>query len=123
APTLETIIRWGYVSLDKKRFVPTELGDIVHEMIHEYFLKITIVDFTVKMEEDLDQIEEGNVEWVKIIDDFYQDFRLRLEKAEKEMESIEIIDEPAVIVCEKRDYLKVIKMESLGKFMTISLFP
>src|SRR5699024_10361488 len=88
APTLETIIRRGYVSLDKKRFVPTELGDIVHEMIQEYFPEITSVDFTVKMEEDLDQIEEGNVEWVKIIDDFYQDFRPRLEKAEKEMESI-----------------------------------
>src|SRR5699024_12628351 len=86
---------------DKKRFVPTELGDIVHEMIQEYFPEITSVDFTVKMEEDLDQIEEGNVEWVKIIDDFYQDLRPRLEKAEKEMEYIEIKDEPKVIDCEK----------------------
>src|SRR5699024_8849008 len=123
APTLETIIRRGYVSLDKRRFVPTGLGDVVHEMIQEYIRQCTSVDFTVKMEEDLEQIEEGNVEWVKIIDDFYQDFRPRLEKAEKEMESIEIKDEPAGIDCEKCGNPMVIKMGRYGKFMACSNFP
>src|SRR5699024_2102376 len=69
-----------------------------------------------------DQIEEGNVEWVKIIDDFYQDFRPRLEKAEKEMESIEIIDEPAGIDCEKCGNPMVIKMGRYGKFIACSNF-
>src|SRR5699024_12245718 len=85
--------------------------------------KITSVALTVKMEEDLDEIEEGNVAWVKIIDDFYQDIRTRVEKAEKEMESIEIKDEPAGFDCEKCGNPMVIKMGRYGKFMACSNFP
>ena len=123
APTLETIIRRGYVTLDNRRFIPTELGEIVIEMVNEYFPEITNVDFTVKMEEELDQIEEGKVEWVKIIDDFYRDFHVRLEKAEEEMKSIEIKDEPAGIDCEKCGHPMVYKMGRYGKFMACSNFP
>lgn len=123
APTLETIIKRGYVSLDNRRFVPTELGEIVIEMIVEYFPEITNVDFTVKMEESLDLVEEGKMQWIRLIDDFYQDFRIKLEVAEKEMESIEIKDEPAGIDCEKCGHPMVYKMGRYGKFMACSNFP
>ncbi|KGP92848.1 DNA topoisomerase I [Pontibacillus chungwhensis BH030062] len=123
APTLDTIQRRGYVSLDNKRFVPTELGEIVIELLKEYFPEIINVDFTVQMEGNLDAVEEGNKEWVQIIDDFYQDFEKRLTTAEKEMEEIEIKDEPAGIDCEECGHEMVYKMGRYGKFLACSNFP
>ena len=70
APTLDTIQKRGYVALDNKRFVPTELGEIVMELIVEFFPEIIDVEFTAKMERDLDHVEEGQVKWVQIIDEF-----------------------------------------------------
>lgn len=123
APTLDTIQRRGYVSLDNRRFVPTELGEIIVDILVEYFPEITNVDFTAGMEEDLDLVEEGKEQWIKIIDTFYQDFRPRLEKAEEEMKEIEIKDEPAGIDCEKCGHPMVYKMGRYGKFMACSNFP
>lgn len=93
-PTLETIQKRGYVALDNKRFVPTELGGIVIELILEFFPEIINIEFTANMEQSLDEVEEGNANWVKIVDDFYVGFEPRLEKAEKEMREVEIKDEP-----------------------------
>ncbi|HLR71981.1 MAG TPA: type I DNA topoisomerase [Pseudogracilibacillus sp.] len=123
APTLDTIQRRNYVSLDNRRFVPTELGEIINELLNEYFPEITNVDFTAEMEENLDLIEEGKVGWIKIIDDFYKDFEVRLETAEEEMKTIEIKDEPAGIDCEKCGHPMVYKMGRYGKFMACSNFP
>ncbi|MFC8573776.1 type I DNA topoisomerase, partial [Heyndrickxia sporothermodurans] len=93
APTLDTIQKRGYVALENKRFIPTELGEIVLELIMEFFPEILDVEFTAKMEHNLDEIEEGKIEWVKIIDDFYKGFYENLVKAESEMEKVEIKDE------------------------------
>jgi len=123
APTLDTIQRRGYVKLDNRRFIPTELGEIVIDVLVEYFPEITNVDFTAGMEEKLDQVEEGNEEWKKLIDDFYLDFRPTLDKAEAEMATIEIKDEPAGIDCEKCEHPMVYKMGRYGKFMACSNFP
>lgn len=123
APTLDTIQRRGYVAIDNKRFTPTELGTIVIKSVEEFFPEIIDVDFTAKMEGDLDSVEEGKVEWVEIIDDFYKDFHKRLEIAEEEMEKIEIKDEPAGIDCENCGHEMVYKMGRYGKFLACSNFP
>ncbi|WP_182199145.1 type I DNA topoisomerase [Paraliobacillus salinarum] len=123
APTLDTIQRRGYVSLDNKRFIPTELGEIVIDLIKEFFPQIIDVEFTVKMEGDLDAIEDGKTDWVKIIDQFYQGFEKRLKIAEEEMEKVEIRDEPAGIDCEKCGHEMVYKMGRYGKFLACSNFP
>ena len=123
APTLDTIQKRGYVTLENRRFVPTELGEIVIQLISEFFPEIINVEFTAKMEKDLDEIEEGKENWVKIIDEFYQDFRVHLEKAEQEMEKVEIKDEYAGEDCEKCGSPMVIKMGRFGKFMACSNFP
>ncbi|MRG85411.1 type I DNA topoisomerase [Salinibacillus xinjiangensis] len=123
APTLDTIQRRGYVALDNRRFVPTELGEIVVDILKEYFPEIIDAEFTAKMENDLDSIEEGKVEWINIIDEFYGGFEKRLDKAEKEMEKIEIKDEPAGEDCEKCGHEMVYKMGRYGKFMACSNFP
>ncbi|UCZ51734.1 type I DNA topoisomerase [Bacillus shivajii] len=123
APTLDTIQRRGYVALEEKRFVPTELGEIVLELIQEFFPEILNVEFTAKMENDLDSIEEGNENWVQVIDTFYRDFEKRLKIAEEEMEEVEIKDEPAGEDCEKCGHEMVYKMGRFGKFMACSNFP
>ncbi|WP_366249597.1 type I DNA topoisomerase [Terribacillus aidingensis] len=123
APTLDTIQRRGYVTLDNKRFVPTELGEIVIDILEEFFPEIIDLEFTVKMEEDLDHIEDGKTQWVTIIDEFYKGFDVRLEKAEQEMEKIEIRDEPAGIDCEECGHGMVYKMGRYGKFLACSNFP
>ena len=69
--------------MDNKRFVPTELGEIVIELILEFFPEIINIEFTANMEQSLDEVEEGNANWVKIVDDFYVGFEPRLEKRKK----------------------------------------
>src|SRR5690606_14373294 len=123
APTLDTIQRRGYVALDNRRFVPTELGEIVNEILIEYFPEIVNVDFTAKMERVLDLIEEGKAKWIEIIDNFYKEFEKRLKQAEEEMKTVEIKDEPAGIDCEKCGSPMVYKMGRYGKFIACSNFP
>lgn len=123
APTLDTIQKRGYVSLDNKRFIPTELGEIVMELILEFFPDVLDVEFTAKMEQDLDDVEDGKTRWVEIIDEFYQDFAVHLVKAEKEMQSVEIKDEPAGVDCDLCGNPMVFKMGRYGKFMACSNFP
>ncbi|OFS37931.1 DNA topoisomerase I [Staphylococcus sp. HMSC068D05] len=123
APTIDTIQKRNYVKLDSKRFVPTELGEIVYEQVKEYFPEIIDVEFTVNMETLLDKIAEGDMKWRKVIDDFYNSFKLDVARAEKEMEKIEIKDEPAGEDCEVCGSPIVIKMGRYGKFMACSNFP
>ena len=123
APTLDTIQKRGYVTLDNKRFVPTELGEIIDESMYEYFPDVVKVEFTAKMEEEFDNIEEGNVQWRDVIDNFYKDFEVHLKKAEAEMEKVEIKDEPADEDCELCGSPMVYKMGRYGKFMACSNFP
>ena len=123
APTLDTIQKRGYVTLDARRFVPTELGVIVHEAVNEYFPDIIDIEFTASMENDLDRIEEGEIAWKEVIDAFYTEFEKHVEKADAEMEKIEIKDEPAGEDCEKCGSAMVYKMGRYGKFMACSNFP
>lgn len=123
APTIETIQKRNYVKLDQRRFVPTELGEIVNEQVTEYFPDIIDVAFTKEMEEQLDEIAEGKKGWVEVIDQFYKGFSPQVERAESEMEKIEIKDEPAGIDCEKCGSPMVYKMGRYGKFMACSNFP
>ncbi|PLT34222.1 type I DNA topoisomerase [Bacillus sp. V5-8f] len=123
APTLDTIQKRGYVALENKRFIPTELGEIVLELVLEFFPDILDVEFTAKMEQEFDSVEEGKVEWIKVIDQFYHKFEIHLEKAEAEMEKVEIKDEPAGEDCENCGSPMVFKMGRYGKFMACSNFP
>ncbi|KFL17456.1 type I DNA topoisomerase [Geobacillus stearothermophilus] len=123
APTLDTIQKRNYVVLENKRFVPTELGEIVVELMLEFFPEIIDVEFTAKMEKELDGIEEGKVEWIKVVDEFYREFEKRLKVAEKEMREVEIKDEPAGIDCDICGSPMVYKMGRFGKFIACSNFP
>lgn len=123
APTLDTIQKRGYVTLDAKRFIPTELGEIVHQAVNQYFPDIIDAEFTAHMEKGLDNVEEGKIKWVEVIDEFYQDFEKHVQVADAEMEKIEIKDEPAGEDCEKCSSPMVFKLGRYGKFMACSNFP
>ncbi|TJY43200.1 type I DNA topoisomerase [Cohnella pontilimi] len=123
APTLETIQRRNYVAIEEKKFVPTELGELVIQLMEEFFPEILDAEFTAHMEEDLDHVEEGKENWVDIISEFYESFEKRLTFAEEEMKEIEIRDEPSDEVCEKCGSQMVYKMGRFGKFLACSGFP
>ena len=123
APTLETIQRRYYVKLNARRFEPTELGEIVNGIVVEFFPQIVDVNFTAEMEKDLDKIAIAQEEWVKVVDRFYKPFAKELEIAEKEIEKIQLKDEPAGFDCEECGHPMVIKLGKYGKFYACSNFP
>lgn len=123
APTLETIQRRYYVKLAAKRFEPTELGEIVNQLVVEFFPGIVNADFTASMETDLDEVEAGKQEWIKVVDTFYQPFAKELAYAEEHIEKIQIKDEPAGFDCELCGHPMVIKLGKYGKFYACSNFP
>lgn len=123
APTLEVIQRRYYVKLAAKRFEPTELGEIVNQLIISFFPDIVDVTFTADMEAKLDQVETGDRQWQTVIDSFYQPFAKDLEKAESEIEKIQIKDEPAGFDCDLCGHPMVIKLGRFGKFYACSNFP
>ena len=123
SPTIDTILKRNYVGLENKRFVPSELGEIVHSLVKEFFPEIIDVKFTANMEQKLDLVEEGKSEWVRVIDDFYQGFSQHLAKAETEMQKVEVRDLPTGDDCEMCGHPMVFKMGRYGKFMACSNFP
>lgn len=123
APTLETIQKRYYVAMEEKKFIPTELGELVIQLMEEFFPEILDAEFTANMEGDLDHVEEGTQNWVNVIGDFYKSFEVRLNFAEDEMKEIEIKDEPSDEVCDKCSSPMVYKMGRFGKFLACSGFP
>lgn len=123
SPTIETLRKRYYVKLVSKRFEPTELGEIVNNMLNDFFPGIVNTEFTADMENQLDEIEEGKHQWVSVLDQFYGDFHQDLTKAETEMEKIEIKDESAGFACSQCGSDMVIKIGRFGKFYACSNFP
>jgi DNA topoisomerase-1 len=123
APTLETIQKRGYVALEEKKFIPTELGVLVIELMIEFFPEILDVEFTAHMEEELDHVGDGTENWVQVLETFYETFEKRLDFAEEEMKEIEIKDEVSDELCEKCNMPMVYKMGRFGKFLACSGFP
>ena len=91
--------------------------------MEKFFPEILNVEFTAHMEEDLDQIEEGKEDWVKILDEFYESFEKRLAVAEEEMQEVEIREEVSDETCDKCGRPMVYKMGRFGKFLACSGFP
>lgn len=123
APTLETIQKRGYVAIEEKKFMPTELGELIIEQMEQFFPEILNVEFTAHMEEDLDHVEEGAEDWVRVLGEFYESFEKRLQVAEEEMKEIEIEDEVSDEICEKCGKPMVYKLGRFGKFLACSGFP
>jgi DNA topoisomerase-1 len=123
APIIETLLQRGYVVKEDNRFHPTELGKVVLELLVEHFPQIVNVNFTARIEGELDRVEEGEADWREIVQDFYRGFALELERAEKEIGKIALPEEEAAIPCEKCGRMMVIKHGRYGKFLACPGFP
>lgn len=123
APTIATISARGYVARDGKAIYPTELGFIVTDVMKEYFDDIVDVDFTANMEDEIEDVANGDVEWKKIIRDFYEPFQKTLTEAEEKIGDIEIKDEVSDIPCDKCGRMMVYKQGRFGKFLACPGFP
>ena len=123
APIITTITARGYVVRSKKSLVPTELGKIVNTIMCENFEKIVDIGFTAEMEEDLDKVEEGSLNWKKLIESFYSPFEKTLKEAEDKIGNIEIKDEVSDVVCDKCGALMVYKTGKFGRFLACPSFP
>ncbi|NLJ24088.1 MAG: type I DNA topoisomerase [Firmicutes bacterium] len=123
AQIIDTIRRRGYVVIEEKRFWPTELGCIVVELLKEHFPNIIDVEFTANMEGRLDQIEEGQEDWVQVLTEFWGPFEVELKRAELHMEEVEIAEEETDEVCEKCGRNMVIRQGRYGQFLACPGFP
>ena len=123
APIMSTIQERGYVERVNKQLVPTELGFIVNDLLVKHFPAVVDVKFTAEMEEELDDIAQGERQWVGVLRDFYEPFAADLDKAEREMEAVELKPEPAGIDCDKCGRPMVIKHGRFGRFIACSGYP
>ncbi|MEQ8200162.1 MAG: type I DNA topoisomerase [Syntrophomonadaceae bacterium] len=123
APIIETIIKRSYVERQNKQFVPTELGYIVVDLLTQHFSNIVDTDFTARLEEELDLIEEGKMDWKDVIRNFYDPFNADLEKAQDLIEKVQIKDEDAGKECPQCGKPMLIKHGRFGKFIACSGFP
>lgn len=123
APTIATLQARNYVETDQRRLVPTELGDIVTDLLIEHFPGIVDAQFTSRMEDELDDIASGERQWVPVMKEFYEPFHETVQTAEKQMTRVKIADEPTDEICEKCGRPMVIKLGRFGRFLACSGFP
>ena len=123
APTITTIIARGYVTRESKRLFPTELGRMVNSVMTQYFAPIVDLEFTAQMEEKLDSVEAGKLEWKQMLREFYPPFEKMLEEAEKAIEKVELRDEPSDEICDKCGANMVYRVGRYGKFLACPNFP
>jgi DNA topoisomerase-1 len=123
APIISTIQQRGYVERFEKRLYPTELGEIVNELLVEYFPDIINVQFTSQMEDDLDRIAQGEMAWVPVLREFYAPFSEAVTHAEAHMPEVDVADQPTGETCEKCGHPMVLKFGRYGKFEACSNFP
>ncbi len=123
APTISTILNRRYVTKENKNLYMTELGDAVNGIMKQCFPSIVDVNFTANMEDLLDGVAEGKVNWRTIIENFYPDVEEAVEKAQKELENVTIADEETDEICENCGRHMVIKYGPHGKFLACPGFP
>ncbi|KKT35226.1 MAG: topoisomerase protein [Parcubacteria group bacterium GW2011_GWA2_44_12] len=124
APTLSTILARNYVARnDEKKFMPTEIGTLVNDVLVQHFPRIVDYEFTAKMEDELDLIARGGKQWVPVVREFYDPFKKTLNEKYESVSKKELTEETTDENCEKCGKPMVIKMGRFGKFLSCSGFP
>ena len=123
SPTITTILERRYIEKNQKQLVPTELGKVVNNILVERFADIVSEEFTANMENQFDEIAIGKQAWKNIIKEFYGPFEKELEKANEELEHVELVEEVSDVPCEKCGRMMVIKYGRFGKFLACPGYP
>ncbi|PIY62778.1 type I DNA topoisomerase [Candidatus Uhrbacteria bacterium CG_4_10_14_0_8_um_filter_58_22] len=123
APTISTVVDRGYVEKDGRKLKPTDLATLVNDLLVQHFPNVVDLQFTAKMEDDLDDVAAGRKDWVPVIRDFYLPFEENLKVKEKEVNKKDVAEESTDEKCEHCGKPMVIKMGRYGKFMACTGFP
>ena len=125
APTISTILNREYVVKEGRALRPTPLGEVVTGLMKDKFQDIVDPTFTAQMEEELDKVEEGSVDWKRVLSEFYEDFEAELHKAEQELdgERIKVPDEVSEEICPQCGRNLVIKSGRFGRFLACPGWP
>jgi len=123
SPTITTILERRYIEKDKKQLVPTDLGKVVNKLLVENFTNVVSEEFTAEMEDKFDNIALGKQEWKKVIEEFYGPFKVDLDKANEELEHVELVEEVSDVPCDLCGRMMVIKYGRFGKFLACPGYP
>ena len=123
SPTITTILERRYIEKEKKQLYPTELGKIVNKLLIENFSDVVNEEFTIKIENEFDEIADGKEEWKRMIEEFYGPFMKEVEEVEKNLEHVELEEEVTDIPCEKCGRMMVVKYGRYGKFLACPGYP
>ncbi|MCS7317558.1 MAG: type I DNA topoisomerase [Candidatus Dojkabacteria bacterium] len=124
ASIIQTIISRKYISLNNKQLVPTDTGEIVNEFLEKYFEDIVDYDFTARMEENLDMIAHGKMEWKKLLSDFYFPFKQKVENIDKSVQKSDlIIIGDTNVECPVCKQNMIVKIGRYGKFLSCKNYP
>ncbi len=123
APTISTLLNRDYCEKKGGALIPTELGEMITDLLVEHFPKVLEAEFTALMEEELDEVEEGKMEWKKVLYDFYGPFNELLIKAREEMKNFKREPIPTEFKCDICGKQLLIKFGRFGKFLACSGFP
>ncbi len=125
AATITTITSREYVKREAKSLIPTELGEVLTNLMKERFPKVVNVKFTAQMEDELDTVEHGKEEWVEVLNEFYADFDKTLKKAKEDMDGVKLKlkEDETDIICEKCGRKMVVKFGRYGKFIACPGYP
>lgn len=125
APIISTLLERGYIERDKnRRFIPTEIGFLVNDLLTKHFPEIVDYQFTANLEDNLDLVAQGKKEWVSLLKEFYGPFKEKLEKKYQEIQKEDILSNYSTEeVCEKCGSPMVIKISRFGRYLACSAFP
>ena len=123
SPTITTILERRYIEKEQKQLVPTELGKVVNKLLVDSFTDILSEEFTANMETEFDQIAIGKQAWKNVIREFYEPFEKEIEKANEELEHVELVEEVSDVPCDKCGRMMVVKYGRYGKFLACPGYP
>ena len=123
SPTITTILERRYIEKEQKQLIPTELGKVVNKLLKENFANIMDVEFTANIESQFDNIAEGKENWKEMIKEFYGPFEENVERVEKQLEHVQMVEEVSDIPCDKCGRMMVYKYGKYGKFLACPGYP
>jgi len=124
APTISTVIDRGYVErIENRRLKPTDIAFLVTDILVEHFKNVTDYKFTARMEEELDEIAEGKLDWEKAISEFYEPFKKNLMEKTETLDKKDLTEEKTDEKCEKCSSPMVIKTGRFGRFLACTKYP
>ena len=123
SPIISTLLKRRYIGKEGRNIFVTEMGDIVNDLMTKAFPEIVDEEFTKRMEDELDGVEEGEVNWKDIIRDIYPKVEKEVKEAQANIEKVTILDEETDVVCEECGRNMVIKYGKYGKFLACPGFP